>query len=194
MLRTASSVTRAFQPARRLYRAPRIAAAASFPRSTARDLGLAAQVSRPGVEVYVVVEPGIHAGRWFEAGDVLVCEGEPEADDPIVLVARGFGRPRLGSWAGGRLVGDAGEPCHPERWRSAGRLVSRVAGRGHPWVAELVESAQRADAGVGIPSGRAAAGGRGGRSPAAQLSPQLSLFAGAGDRQGIERRTRLRAR
>lgn len=150
-----------------------------------------------GAELFVVLEAGVYDRRWFGVGEVLVCSGEAQAEDATVLVARGFGRPRIGAVQGDRLIGDAGEPCHPLRWRSAGRVVGKVDGLSCPRVAEFirppsvaqsivrppsvaqrVERAQRSAPVRGEPGVGAAAGGRWGRSPAAQPS-QLLLFRAA---------------
>jgi hypothetical protein len=151
---------------------PAIQVLPELPRAVAADLDLG---RAQDVERFVVVEGGVHAGRWFDVGDILICGGDPEHNEPIVLVARGFGRPRLGTSLGSRLMGDAGEPCHPDRWRSAGAVQARIRAGSHPYVAELVKRYGRVCS-VGGPSERGAAGGRGGRSPAAQLSRQLPLF------------------
>jgi hypothetical protein len=131
-----------------------------------------------GAELFLVIEAGVYDRRWFGAGEVLVCSGEAQAEDATVLVARGFGRPRIGAVQGDRLIGDAGEPCHPLRWRSAGRVVGKIDGLACPRVAEMVERAQRNAPVRGEPGVGAAAGGRWGRSPAAQPS-QLLLFRAA---------------
>jgi hypothetical protein len=131
-----------------------------------------------GAELFVVLEAGVYDRRWFGVGEVLVCSGEAQAEDATVLVARGFGRPRIGAVQGDRLIGDAGEPCHPARWRSAGRVAGKIDGLTCPRVAEMVERAQRSAPVRGEPGVGAAAGGRWGRSPAAQPS-QLLLFRAA---------------
>jgi hypothetical protein len=94
---------------------------------------------REGVQLFVVIREGSFSGRTFGAGEVLVCRGEARSGDQTVLVARGHGRPRLGSVRGTRLVGDAGEPCLAERWQAAGRLVACYRHAAHGWVVELFE-------------------------------------------------------
>ena len=75
----------------------------------------------PGLRAFLVVGEGRFLGRDYAVGDVLVCRGEPRSGHATVLEAR-HGRPRLGSVLGQRLVGDAGEACHPARWRAVGEL------------------------------------------------------------------------
>ena len=81
------------------------------------------------VRAFLVVGEGSYRGLEYGVGDVLVCRGEARHGAGTVLVAR-HGRPRLGSVVGQRLLGDAGEACHPGRWRPVGRLwaVYRRAG------------------------------------------------------------------
>ena len=118
----------------------------------------------PSVEHFAVVREGICAhGRWG-AGEVLVCRGEARDGDKVVLVARGLGRPRVGSVRKGRLYGDAGEPCHPGRWRVAGRLVATWRPRGEGWVCTLLDSGD--ESGISAPV-----------SMLSEPSPQLDLFA-----------------
>ncbi len=117
-----------------------------------------------GVDAFVVVREGAFAGRVFGAGEVLVCRGEAAHGDDTVLVAVGHGRPRCGTVWGGRLVGDAGEPCHPARWRSAGRLVASYRLHAEGWVISLVGGDL-----VAAPTSSPSA-------PARQVE-QLSLFA-----------------
>lgn len=69
-----------------------------------------------------VVREGMFGGHFYNLGDIVVCRGKARPGDATVLVARGNGRPRMGRLIGTRLVGDAGEPCHPVRWMSAGRV------------------------------------------------------------------------
>jgi hypothetical protein len=128
-------------------------------------------VTQPGVRLFVVTSEGRFGGCTFATGEVLVCRGEARSADLTVLVARGHGRPRLGSVVGTRLVGDAGEPCLPERWQAAGKLVARYRHAAHGWVVELL------DGGAGdLPAAGARVGA--GEAPArAEASAQLSLFA-----------------
>lgn len=115
------------------------------------------------VEHFVVVRDGAWAGGSWSAGEVVVCRGEARDGDVVVLVARGHGRPRLGRVVGGELFGDAGERCHPARWRVAGRCVATWTQQRGGWVCVLADGgdAHRDDVVVE-------------RAPAAQ--PQLGLF------------------
>jgi hypothetical protein len=92
---------------------------------------------------FVVTRSGRFGGRLWREGDVVVCSGEPGDGEQVVLVARGHGRPRLGSVRGPHLFGDAEEACHPQRWRAAGRIqaVHRRAMAG--WVVEWVAEPER---------------------------------------------------
>lgn len=83
-----------------------------------------ASIRAPGTVLFAVVSSGEFAGRRYQTGEVLVCRGA-EVGEPVVLAPRGPGRPMLGHVDGERLLGDAGEPCAPERWSAAGR-VERV--------------------------------------------------------------------
>lgn len=83
-----------------------------------------ASIRAPGTVLFAVVSAGDYAGRHYLTGEVLVCRGA-EVGEPVVLTPRGPGRPMLGRIDGERLLGDAGEPCAPERWSAAGR-VERV--------------------------------------------------------------------
>lgn len=98
----------------------------------------APRAAAPGLEAFVVVGEGSFAGRTFAVGDVVVCRGEARNGDHTVLVAGGHGRPRFGSRRNGRWLGDVGEPCAAERWRSAGRLVGRIRTVGGRSVVELL--------------------------------------------------------
>lgn len=98
----------------------------------------------PAVEHFVVVREGSCAHGHWGTGEVLVCRGEPADGDQVVLVARGHGRPRVGTVRKGRLYGDAGEPCHPDRWRVAGRLVATWRVRGEGWVCSLTDTSEHA--------------------------------------------------
>jgi hypothetical protein len=92
-----------------------------------------------GVESFVVVREGQFGGRSFGVGDLVWCRGEARNGDDTVLVALGLGRPRFGARRNARWFGDAGEPCAPERWRSAGRVVGRSRNLGGGWVVELFQ-------------------------------------------------------
>lgn len=72
---------------------------------------------------FVVVRSGEFNGRTWRVGEGLACVA-PVADEAraVVLVARGPGRPRLGTLEGESMRGDAGEPCSPERWQAAGAV------------------------------------------------------------------------
>ena len=73
---------------------------------------------------FVVVQSGVFNGRPWNVGDVVVCQGMATDGEAVVLVARGMGRPRLGTVAGHRFYGDCGEPCSRARWEAAGRIVA----------------------------------------------------------------------
>ena len=75
-------------------------------------------------ESFRVVREGMCFGRWFAAGDVVVCAEDVRDGDEVMLVARGQGSPRPGRLAGGLLFGASGELCHPSRWRVSGRIVA----------------------------------------------------------------------
>ena len=75
---------------------------------------------------FVVVSGGEFAGQRWDAGDVLVLGEGPVVGEAVVLVARGYGRPRLGSVEGRSLRGDAGEACSADRWRVAGRIETVI--------------------------------------------------------------------
>jgi hypothetical protein len=98
-----------------------------------------------GIEAFVVVREGVFGGRAFGVGEVLLCRGEARNGDETVLVALGHGRPRLGTRRNGRWLGDAGEPCAPERWRPAGRLVGRLRSGGGRQTVELFHGEVVAD-------------------------------------------------
>jgi hypothetical protein len=131
-----------------------------------------APLPREGVRLFVVTGEGTFGGRGYGVGEVLVCRGEARSGDLTVLVARGHGRPRLGSVRGTRLVGDAGEPCLPERWQAAGRLVARWRHAAHGWVAELLDAEGEREEGALVPAEKPAAPPAAGGGTA-----QLSLFA-----------------
>jgi hypothetical protein len=76
--------------------------------------------SHPG-EAFLVVATGTFGGRAFAVGDLLIAE-PVVGDGAVILVARGPGRPRLGSVHGSAVTGDAGEPCSAHRWRVAGSV------------------------------------------------------------------------
>ena len=143
-------------------RAPVLAPLDSLHSSARRSLPPLAD--GPTVEHFAVVREGICAHGQWGAGEVLVCRGEARDGDKVVLVARGHGRPRVGSVRKGRLYGDAGELCHPGRWRVAGRLVATWRPRGEGWVCTLLDS----DDELGSSSVR---------STTSEPSTQLSLFA-----------------
>lgn len=141
-----------------------------------------------GFELFVVTDGGTFGGQSYDRGEVLLCRGLARTGETTVLVAHGVGRPRLGTVEGLRFRGDGGEPCLPARWRSAGKLVARYRLAGAGWLVEVGARVSHGhiDAAGANPGGnaaadgaagggprrqaRAAAGGRGERSPAAQLS------------------------
>lgn len=116
--------------------APCIRSLDNVPETVLRELPT---LPREGVELFVVTTEGVYGGIRFAAGEVLVCRGEARPGDVVVLVARGFGLPRVGSLDGTRFRGDAGEPCHPGRWRAAGPVVAQVQRTEAGWVIRLVE-------------------------------------------------------
>ena len=119
------------------------------------------------VEVFRVVQEGEFAGRQWREGAILLCHGEPRTGDAVVLVARGRqGRPRMGRVEGTRFFGEAGEPCHPARWRVAGRLVGAGELRGEGWVVALEAALDRRGEALSHPA-----------APPREAEFQLSLFA-----------------
>lgn len=119
-------------------------------------------------EVFVVTQAGEFGGERYGLGDVLVCRGEAVDDEPVVLMARGHGRPRMGWTRGDALFGEVGEPCSAARWRAAGRIVAVL--RADARSLAVVRSAPQIV--PGPPVFRP-----GGRRP--QPSAQLSLFSRA---------------
>lgn len=93
-----------------------------------RSVAGASSFARAGVRCFAVVRTGVYAGRWFYEGDVLVVGGTPTEGALSVLVTDGLGRPMLGRARGGRLFGDADEPCAPARWRLAGLVLDVLRG------------------------------------------------------------------
>lgn len=147
-----------------------------------------------GARLFQVVQEGSFADRSWAVGDVLVCVPGAEQDESaVVLVARGHGRPRLGSRQGHHLRGEVGELCSPERWLVAGAVVavlrSREHTQGHAGAGAPVFGAphwhlmHRALGGpVATPGGQAATlrlvpGGKGSEAVGASEPGQLSLFA-----------------
>ena len=93
----------------------------------------------PGVQHFVVTRGGrCSQGRW-SAGELLVCLGGAVEGDRVVLVPRGRGAPRIGRIQNNKILGDAGEPCHPGRWQVAGRLVGTWQQLGEGWVCALAD-------------------------------------------------------
>ena len=72
---------------------------------------------------FVVEQAGVFAGLTLRVGDVLVTGGRTRPGDVTVLVARGMGRPRVGTVTSKGLFGTHGEPCSTARWMAAGRLL-----------------------------------------------------------------------
>lgn len=101
--------------------APRLS---TFQSSDADLLSLPAFWRSSGSEVFVVTQAGEFAGVRYGAGDVLLCRGDSMDGEPVVLVARGHGRPRLGWTREDELFGDMGEPCSAARWRACGRVAA----------------------------------------------------------------------
>ncbi len=69
----------------------------------------------------------------FHTGERLVFAETPTSGDIVALVARGPGRPRLGWISRNGLLGDRGEPCLPERWEVAGKLIGVLRSSVHGW-------------------------------------------------------------
>jgi hypothetical protein len=95
-------------------------ALSTLPASRIRALPEAVKSGR--TPAFVVTTSGSFAGRHYPAGAVLVA-GLGDASDPVILVARGIGRPRFGTQQGDRLFGDASEPCSAARWISVGPVA-----------------------------------------------------------------------
>lgn len=91
---------------------------------------------------FVVVSPGDHNGMHLREGDVLVVGGRARPGDCVVLLARGLGRPRLGSVSHAGLLGDAGELCSSARWVSAGRVLEVVYAPPRPLESRWEEGGQ----------------------------------------------------
>ncbi|MCO4746461.1 MAG: hypothetical protein KC912_16810 [Proteobacteria bacterium] len=117
-------------------------------------------------QVFVVMSPGRFAGQRYNVGDVLICRGDVVEDEAMVLMARGHGRPRMGSLRGDALYGEVGEPCSAARWRAAGRIVAVL--RGESSSLSVVRSAPQV---VKV--------SREPRRPRRVRTPQLSLFSRA---------------
>lgn len=82
-------------------------------------------------QAFVVVGAGSFQGQGFRIGELLVCGAEVCSEGDVVILAPvGRGRARLGTVRGGRLYGEAGEPCRRARWQVVGRLERVVAGSG----------------------------------------------------------------
>ena len=90
-----------------------------------------------GVQVFSVARDGDFGGRRYRAGELAVVEGVPEEGDPVVLVAVGPGRPRLGRVHRNQLLGEHGEPCLMSRWEVAGRVVGVIRAVGTGWAVEM---------------------------------------------------------
>jgi hypothetical protein len=88
-----------------------------------------------GEQVYVVVQPGVFAGRAWAQGEHIVCRAAtgPKVDGPLLLAPVGKGGPMLGMRRQWRIYGVHGEPCSALRWRVAGELVGVWARRGRKW-------------------------------------------------------------
>ena len=143
---------------------------------------------------FVVVASGAFRGRWFERGELIVCEAGARPGQAIVLVAHSHGRPRLGLRVGFGYLGDHEEPCSAGRWMAAGhiRAVYRrsadgdAASAGGPQGWESVDIALDR---VGVPVALMEVGaseraqrwptrGGAGRPPHSPVQPvQLALFA-----------------
>jgi len=135
------------------------------------------------LRAFLVVGEGSFAGVAYSVGDVIVCRGEVRSGGTTVLVAR-HGRPRMGSLVGRRLMGDAGEACHPGRWRPVGalcRVYRRDPASDGAWRAISLESASVASNAQAPQTFGATSMGRlvlrGSRAPQRAREGQLALFA-----------------
>ncbi len=135
------------------------------------------------LRAFLVVGEGHFAGVAYSVGDVIVCGGEVRSGGTTVLVAK-HGRPRMGSLLGRRLMGDAGEACHPGRWRPVGavcRVYRRDPVADGAWRVFSLESASHpavapaAEALAARSMGRLVL--RGARAPRRTRQGQLALFA-----------------
>lgn len=135
----------------------------------------AERMPSPDARLFGVVEAGDFGGMHLEAGEVVACRPVSDPSGPVVLEARGFGRPRLGRIEGHALFGDGGESCSPIRWRVVGEIVAVLQGEelgsGGPLFALKPGLRVVSDEGSS-PGGRA-------RRAHAWATPQLSLFGGA---------------
>lgn len=106
--------------------APRIRplAEAPLPHLAAASVRAIAGALPPRHGLFVVVQSGVFADRWFEPGDLLVFGPVPPAtQQPVVLIPRGHGAPQLGHARGDHLYGVHGEPCSTARWLVLGALL-----------------------------------------------------------------------
>ncbi|MCA9569952.1 MAG: hypothetical protein KC656_19035 [Myxococcales bacterium] len=93
-----------------------------------------------GTRVFDVRRDGAFAERVFRTGERLLVDGAGSVGDPVVLVARGPGRPRLGFVARDGLVGDRGEPCLASRWEVAGRVIGVARPLANGWSVERFDA------------------------------------------------------
>lgn len=114
--------------------APLLELAADHP-SPSNDPGLDG-----GLRHFRVRRGGTFRGQQFVAGDVLVVGGPSRGEWPVVLVARGLGRPRLGTQRGLTLLGEVGEPCSAMRWEAAGRVIGVIRSANATGVQGLVQA------------------------------------------------------
>ena len=98
---------------------------------------LPALPGQPALICFLITRSGHHGGADYSAGDVVLCDDSACHGDEVVLTACGYGRPRLGHIDGLALIGDAGERCHPGRWRAAGRVVGVLREEVNGWVLRL---------------------------------------------------------
>jgi len=129
----------------------------------------------PDTRLFGVVASGVFGDLHVEAGEIIACRPAAEPEGPVVLEARGFGRPRVGRLDGRALYGDGGEACSPLRWRVVGEIVAVLQGdeigSGGPLFA--VEPGLRVVSDWGRSTGERA------RRAHAWASTQLDLFGGA---------------
>lgn len=104
--------------------APQIAPLADVLHQRAYDaVGLPREWRSQTDRLFVVLDEGEFAGRSWHCGEILQT-GASSGTGPVVLVAWGQGRPRLGTVTGRGVLGDCGEPCSGARWRVAGEIRS----------------------------------------------------------------------
>ncbi len=108
--------------------------------STIRIVPLTDALTHPGLDVarlpeawlhhgdllFVVLTGGFFGGQRLNSGDLLVCRGDIDEGDTVIINPRGRGTARLGTIDGTTVKGASGEPCSGARWVVAGRLFAVV--------------------------------------------------------------------